>query len=558
MASDSTKAPAPMGVAPMPHEDKLVAQAQQVEHQATHHAQVEHTLTIRAAIKHYRWAIIWCIAVSMTVVMDGYDTILMGNFYAFPTFQKKYGRFVGVSEKSTSGYQLEAAWQAAVGNGSGIGGFFANKGLAGALINGYLVTKFGHRRVIVYSLMILSCFIFVIFFAPNIQVLFVGQILCGMPWGIFATSAPAYASEMLPMVLRVYFTSWTNMCFIIGQLIAAGVLRGCLSRDDEWGYKIPFAIQWLWPAMLIPLLWFAPESPWHLVRHGRFEEAEASLRRLQDDDCPTSPQETVAAIHHTDTLERELSVGTSYKDCFKGFERRRTEIACLCFAGQIMSGTPIAYNATYFYSQVGLHPKTIYNLNLGGTGLALVGAICSWVFLMPRLGRRTIYVSGTFTMGTMLYVIGILNVWAKKDHHIGMGQAVIAVMWKFVFQLSVGQLGWAIPAEIGSTRLRQKTIVLARNAYYIVLVIANVLQPYMMNPTAWGLSGYTGFVWGTTAFIVCTWAFFRLPETKDRTFEEIDILFARKVSARKFANTTVNNLESEQEKYEFVNTYKRV
>jgi SP family general alpha glucoside:H+ symporter-like MFS transporter len=106
-----------------------------------------------------------------------------------------------------------------------------------------MVNKFGQKRTIVGSLVVLSCFIFIVFFTPNIQVLLIGQILSGMPWGIFATSSPAYASEMLPMVLRVYFTSWTNMCFIIGQLIAAGVLRGCLSRDDQFGYRIPFAIQ---------------------------------------------------------------------------------------------------------------------------------------------------------------------------------------------------------------------------------------------------------------------------------------------------------------------------
>jgi MFS transporter, SP family, general alpha glucoside:H+ symporter len=52
------------------------------------------------------------------------------------------------------------------------------------------------------------------------------------------------------------------MCFIIGQLIAAGVLRGCLEREDEWAFRIPFAIQWAWPAVLIPILFFAPESPW--------------------------------------------------------------------------------------------------------------------------------------------------------------------------------------------------------------------------------------------------------------------------------------------------------
>lgn len=53
-----------------------------------------------------------------------------------------------------------------------------------------------------------------------------------------------------------------------------------------------------------------------------------------------------------------------------------------------------------------------------------------------------------------------------------MAQAVLALIWTFVFQLSSGQLGWAIPAEIGSTRLRQKTICLARNAYTIANIVS--------------------------------------------------------------------------------------
>lgn len=110
----------------------------------------------------------------------------------------------------------------------------------------------------------------------------------------------------------------------------------------------------------------------------------------------------------------------------------------------------------------------------------------------------------------------------------------------FLFQLSAGQLGWALPAEVGSTRLRQKTICLARNSYYIISVIAGVLQPYFMNPKAWNLRGYAGFVWGTTALLTFIWAFFRLPETKNRTFEQLDILFAKRVPARQFATTDVN------------------
>ena len=269
----------------------------------------------------------------MTVIMEGYDLILLGNFWAYPTFQRKYGEYVGVSDTTRSGYQLTPAWQAGLGNGAGVGAFF------GALANGFLVNKFGQKRTVVASLCLLSCLIFVTFFSNNPPTLLAGQILCGLPWGVFATSAPAYASEMLPMVLRVYFTSWTNMCFIIGQFIASGVLRACLVRDDEWGFRIPFALQWFWPAWIIPLLCFAPESPWHLVRVGRHAEAEASLRRLQSPDCPVDPKHTLSTIMYTNNLEEELAVGTNYKDTIKGFELRRTEIACISFMGQVLCGS---------------------------------------------------------------------------------------------------------------------------------------------------------------------------------------------------------------------------
>lgn len=250
-------------------------------------------------------------------------------------------------------------------------------------------------------------------------------------------------------------------------------------------------LQWFWPAWLIPLLFFAPESPWHLVRRGRLEEAEKNIRRLQSPDAPIDPKQTLATIVYTNNLEEELSVGTSYWDCLKGFELRRTEIACLCFMGQVMNGTPIAYNATYFYEQIGLESKTIYNLNIGGYALALGGAFASWFFLMPRFGRRTIYLCGSAAMFTLLYIIGILTSW-KNVGQVAEAQAYMTLVWKFTYQLSAGQMGWAIPAEVGSTRVRQKTIVFARNAYYILYVIGNVLQPYFMNPAAWNVGARTG------------------------------------------------------------------
>lgn len=451
----------------------------------------------------------------------------------------KYGRFVGVTPSTPVGYQLTAAWQAGLSQGGGVGS------ILGCLMSGYLVSKYGSRRVQIGALVALSAFIFVVFFAPNLIALVIGEILCGFPWGILATTAPAYASEVLPTALRTYMTSYTNMCFIIGQLISAGVLKGLSTRTDEWGYKIPFALQWIWPIFLIPLIYLSPESPWYLVRMGRLQEAEESLRRLQSPKAMhIDPRKTLSTIVYTNNLEKQLSVGTSYWDCFKGFELRRTEIACVVLAGQILCGICFAYNSSYFFSQVGLGTSATYSLALGGTGLALVGCLINWVALLPYIGRRTIYVWGMGGMCFVLLLIGVLNVWTDRPA-VGMSQAILTLLWTFIFQLSAGQLGWALPAEMGSTRLRQKTICLARDASNITGVIGGTLQQYFMNPQAWNLKGYTGFVWGGTCFGMFVWSYFRLPETWNRSYHELDVLFAKRIPAREFATTQVDPFDEQ-------------
>ena len=229
------------------------------------------------------------------------------------------------------------------------------------------------------------------------------------------------------------------------------------------------ALQWVWPVFLIPVCFFMPESPWHLVRKGQYVEAEAVVRRLiskktQDSDKHKSidTHKALALIMHTNKTEEQLAIGTSYWDCFKSTELRRTEIACVCFAGQVLSGTQFAYNSTYFFQQVGIPAKTAYNLNVGGTGMALFAALMQWFCLAPYVGRRTNYLGGMLAMTVILYIIGFLQIRGDSDTF-GMAQAVLTLLWTFVFQLSAGQLGWALPAEVSSSRLRQKTICMARN-----------------------------------------------------------------------------------------------
>jgi SP family general alpha glucoside:H+ symporter-like MFS transporter len=338
--------------------------------------------------------------------------------------------------------------------------------------------------------------------------------------------------------IRPYLTAYTNMCFAVGQFISAGVLQSLINRPDKWSYKIPYAIQWLWPAPLMVAAFFMPESPWWLVRHGRYEQAERNVKRIMAKSEHPNAKNVVAMMIHTNNIEKEITEGHSYLDCFRGTDLRRTEISCVIFAGQVLAGSSFAYSATYFFEQAGLDSDNAYKLGLGGTAIAFVGTLLSWG-AMRIMGRRTIYLWGMAGMSTCLFIIGFLTLAHGKGGTVW-AQSVLCIMWLFFFSLSAGPIGWAIPAEVSSTRLRSKTICLARNSYYIVQIIANVIEPYMINPTEWNWKGKTGFFWFVTAFFTFVWAFFRLPETKYRTYEELDLMFAAKVPTRKFKKFQVD------------------
>jgi SP family general alpha glucoside:H+ symporter-like MFS transporter len=145
---------------------------------------------------------------------------------------------------------------------------------------GFMSDRLGYRWTLISALIVLTGLIFIPFYAENLKIFLVGNMLMGIPWGVFQTMTTAYAAEVCPVPLRHYLTCFVNLCWIIGQFIKAGVLVGLEHREDAWGYRIPFALQWIWPIPIAIGTYLAPESPWWCIRSGRKEEAEVSLKRL--------------------------------------------------------------------------------------------------------------------------------------------------------------------------------------------------------------------------------------------------------------------------------------
>ncbi len=66
-------------------------------------------------------------------------------------------------------------------------------------------------------------------------------------------------------------------------------------------------------------------------------------------------------------------------------------------------------------------------------------------------------------------------------------------------------------------------------------IVNSVAMPYMMNSDHANWRGKAGFLFGGLNLLFTLWAVARIPETKGRTFEEIDLLFERGVKAKDFS-----------------------
>lgn len=350
------------------------------------------------------------------------------------------------------------------------------------------------------------------------------------------------ASEVCPVRLRPYLTTYVNMMWGVGQLLATGVLRAMLTRKDQWAYRIPFALQWAWAVPIFISCLFMPESPWWLVRRGRDEDARASLQRLSMN-SQLELETTVAMMRHTDEVEKEMSAGTRYIDCFRGVNARRTEIVCVVWVIQAASGASLMGFSAYFFQQAGLPTTTSFDFSMSLYSVAIIGVFISW-FAMGHFGRRTLYVCGLGAMVLSLLGLGFSSLGAGRAASFASG--ALLLLFTLCYDVTVGTIAYSIVTEMPSSRLRTKTMAIARSLYNVQGIINGVITPYMLNPNYWNWKAKAGFFWAGMGLVCLTWAFFRLPEPRDRTFAEMDLLFEQKVSARKFHKTKVDPFLAQQ------------
>lgn len=486
--------------------------------------EAEHQLTTLEALKAYKKAVFWSVIVSMGIVMDSYDGQLLGNFYALPEFEKQFGE-----QMPDGSYQITSQWQM----------ILSMVGMVGSIIglwaNSYFSEIFGCKRVLLVSYLAMDALIFLLFFAPNISALLAGVFLYNIPIGVFQTLAVGYASEICPVILRGYLEVFVLLSWATGQLIAFGVVRGFVSNTTQWAWRIPYAIQWIWPVVFLCVMVFGPDSPWWLVRKGRIDEARSTLRKqIMSPSDKVNVDDTLSMIIRTVEVERDISSGTRFVDIFTRKNLRRTEVVFGCWTIQMLTGWVIENYFAYFYEQAGLSPVAAFDMEVGQGALGFLCASLSFV-VSGKVGRRTHLLTGMIMINILMFLIAFLSS-AQQNTALAYAESVLALVWWGMFQLTVAPATYVIIGETSSLSVRQKTIGAGRILYKILSIIDALITPVMLNPGARNWKGKSAYLPALLNFFLNFWVFFRVPECKHRTFEELDVMFERGVPARQFKN----------------------
>ncbi|KAJ5102225.1 sugar transporter [Penicillium alfredii] len=490
-------------------------------------SEYEHSLGFWEAVKLHWPAVVWAMFINLATILKGLDGGIVGSLVGLEPFKKTFGY------EYQGKHIIAAHWLSTFNYANLLGA------IVGALLSGFAYDRFGPRLMMVICSSCSIAFIFIQFFSHTPAQLFVGELINGCIIAFYPICASAYVGEVSPLALRGFAASMTNIAFVIGQFIASAILKGANGMNSTWSCKILIATQWALPAVMLSLIFFCPDPPYWLCKKKRHEAAERSLGRLATPGVDVSLK--LAHIKETLRLEENFQgERPRYLDCFRGPNFRRLVICVMAYDMQAFTGNIFFINyAVYFFEMAGLDSSNAFSMNLGLTSIGFVGTCMAWP-LLSYIGCRTAYLWSCMVLAVLLFIIGVLDLAPRHTSAPVWAQCALMLVCNFAYDLTIGPFCFVLLAEVSSAKLRGLTIALATVTCHIFSIIFSVAIPYAMNEDEGGWRGKLGFLFAGLSFLCALYCFFCLPETKDRTFEELDILFERKVPSRKFRDYEIH------------------
>nr|XP_027806349.1 solute carrier family 2, facilitated glucose transporter member 3 [Marmota flaviventris] len=396
---------------------------------------------------------------------------------------------------------------------------FSVGGMMGSFSVGLFVNRFGRRNsMLIVNLLAVAggCLMGFCKIAESIEMLILGRLIIGLFCGLCTGFVPMYIGEVSPTALRGAFGTLNQLGIVIGILVAQIFgLKFILGSEDLWPVLLGLTII---PAVLQSIaLPFCPESPRFLLINRKEEEnAKRILQRLWG--TPDVNQDILEMKEESVRMSQEKQV--SVLQLFKSPNYQQPLlISIMLQLSQQLSGI----NAVFYYS-TGIFKEAGVDEPIYATiGAGVVNTIFTVVslFLVERAGRRTLHMIGLGGMAicSIIMTISLL----LKDNYNAMSFVCITAILIYVafFEIGPGPIPWFIVAELFGQGPRPAAMAVAGCSNWT----SNFLVGLLFPSAAAYLGAYVFLVFATFLIIFLVFTFFKVPETRGRTFEDITRAF---------------------------------
>ncbi|KAM0540647.1 hypothetical protein ACHAPJ_013558 [Fusarium lateritium] len=480
--------------------------------------QQEHNRTYTQTLRKDPWLLLWIGVMLWTLIVRGFENQSSGSVISIPVFKQRFGK-----QLDDGSYFIETSWQSALSGGSNGAAIF------GAWASSYFADLIGFKPVVLAAAAINIGSVGVEFASTSIEMFFAGKMVNFVAIGAFQNLCTAYVADVSPLAIRSTAIGFCNLAQCIGPFVSAIMSNFSSQWESNWSWQSLIVAQWGFAGVALIGQLCMPESPVYLVRKGKMEKARRALSRMYSD--PEDASGHLERIKLTLEEAETQNLG-SYLDCFKGTHLRRTLIAVMVFLSEPMSGLGFVSNyGALMYQYLGISDKKSFQIQIGAQILSMSGATIAFL-VGDFYGRRPMYVGGCIALSMLLICMGIsgsVNTTAAVTASVG-----FYTMYNFFFNIGVGSTVYTIAGEVPTSVLRTKTLAISISISSAVNTMWSFVAPYMFNPGYGNLKAKIGFVYGAFMIIFAILAFLFVPETRMRSYEELDELFLNKVPTRQF------------------------
>lgn len=402
--------------------------------------------------------------------------------------------------------------------------------VAGAFLLSPTNEYLGRRKAI-----ILSCIFYTIGAALeaggiNFGMMFAGRFILGIGVGIEGGTVPIYVAESVPGRIRGNLVSLYQFNIALGEVFGFVVAAIFVGVHGNWRYILGSSL--VFSTILLVGMIFLPESPRYLMHKGRDVEAYAVWKKIRGFDTYDSKVEFLG-MKNSVAMENKQQLNNkrfAWVDFFTKPRARRAIIYAniMVFLGQFTGVNAVMYYMSVLMSDIGFNDKNSVFMSLVGGGALLLGTIPA-VLYMEKFGRRywaNIMLPGFF-IGLLLVGIGY-QIPLDKHPRAAEGVYLTGLILYMGFFGSYACLTWVIPSEVFPTYLRSYGMTTSdANLFLCSFIVTYNFTRMMESMTRIGLT--LGF-YGGIAVIGWFYQIIFMPETRNKSLEEIDELFSRPTS----------------------------